>query len=58
MDENKHTVHGPPVQSRVAAAYRAVPAACAMILAHMVMNRGSRHGVMAKASRHGMARPL
>ena len=40
MDENKHTVHGPPVQSRDAVAYRAVPAACAMILAHMVMNRG------------------
>ena len=29
---NKKTVHGPPVQSIVAAAYRAVPAACAMIL--------------------------
>ena len=60
---NKKTVHGPPVQSRVAAAYRAVPAARAMILPHMVMNRrkgnrGSRHGAKAKASRQGMARPL
>ena len=57
-------VHGPPVQARVAAAYRAVPAACTMILVHMVMNRGqklgkcnkgSRHGVMAKVGRQGMA---
>ena len=37
-------VHGPPMQSRDAAAYRAVPAACAMILAHMVMNRGGEGG--------------
>ena len=50
------------MQSRVAAAYTAVPAACAMILVHMAMNkwgkgnRGSRHGVMAKASRQGMGR--
>ena len=52
------------MQARVAAANRAVLAACAMILAHMVMNRGggdaqqnrgSRHGAMAKASRQGMA---
>ena len=35
-----HTVHGLPMQSRDAAAYRAVPAARAMILAHMVMNGG------------------
>ena len=33
-----NTVHGLPVQSRDAAAYRAVPAEHAMILAHMVMN--------------------
>ena len=51
------------MQARVAAAYRAVPAARVMILAHMVMNggklnKGSRHGAMAKASRQGMARPL
>ena len=55
-------MHGLPVQSRDAAAYRAVPAARAMILAHMVMNggkcktRASRHGVKAKAGRQGMAR--
>ena len=54
-------MHGPPVQSRDAAAYRAVPSARAMILAHMAMNggkcnRGSRHVVMAKAGRQGMAR--
>ena len=61
MQANK-TVHGPPVQSRGAAANRAVPAAHAMILAHMVMNggqlqgRASRHGVKAKAGRQGMAR--
>ena len=47
------------MQSRGVAAYRAVPAARAMILAHMVMNganatRASRHGVKAKA---GMAMP-
>ena len=36
----ENTVHGLPVQSRVAAAYRAVPTARAMILAHMVMNGG------------------
>ena len=29
----EHTVHGPPMQSRDAAAYRAVPAERAMILA-------------------------
>ena len=34
------TVHGLPVQSRVAAAIRAAPAIYARILAHMVMNRG------------------
>ena len=33
-------VHGPPMQSRVAAANRAVLANCATILAHMVMNKG------------------
>ena len=54
-------VHGPPMQSRDAAAYRAVPAARAMILAHMAMNggkckKGSRHGAKAKAGRQGLAR--
>ena len=51
------------MQSRGVAAYRAVPAARAMILVHMVMDRNganatraSRHGVKAKASRQGMAR--
>ena len=39
MDGYKHTVHGPPMQSHDAAAYRAVPAARAMILAYMVMNK-------------------
>ena len=48
-----------------AAAYRAVPAERAMILAHMVMNKwgkcktkGSRHGAKAKGrqARHGKAR--
>ena len=54
-------MHGLPVQSLDAAAYRAVPAARAMILAHMVMNggkcktKGSRHGVKAKGGRQGMA---
>ena len=38
------TVHGPPVQSRVAAANRAVLAVCATILVHMVMNRGGGEG--------------
>ena len=33
-------VHGPPLQARVVAANRAVPANCATILAHMAMNRG------------------
>ena len=42
----RQTVHGLPVQSRVAAAIRAVPAICAMILAHMVMNRGEGGGEM------------
>ena len=57
-------MHGPPVQSRDAAAYRAVPAERAMILAHMVMNgnganvtgaagMGSRQR---QAGRQGMAR--
>ena len=67
MDGCKQTtVHRPPVQSCVAAANSAVLAACMMILAHMVMNRGgnakqngcSRHGVMAKAGRQGKTRPL
>ena len=41
MDEwMDNTVHGLPVQSHGAAAFRAVPAALAMILAHMVMNGG------------------
>ena len=50
------------MQSGDAAAYRAVPAARAMILAHMVMygwanaTRASRHGVKVKAGRQGMAR--
>ena len=65
---NKQTVHGPPVQSRVAAAIRAVPAICASILAHMVMNgggecktewgkmnRGQQAWIMAKVGRQGMA---
>ena len=46
------------------AACRAVPATCAMILGHMVMEghganatRASRHGVKAEAGRQGMARP-
>ena len=39
-------MHKPPVLARVAAAYRAVPTACAMILAHMVMNRGQKMGQM------------
>ena len=60
-DAANKMVHGLPVQSRDAAAYRAVPAARAMILAHMAMNggkcnKGSRHGVMAKAGRQGLAR--
>ena len=52
------------MQSRDAAAYRAVPAERATILAHMVMNRmgqmqqGSRHGAKAKAIRQGKTRPL
>ena len=51
------------MQSCDAAAYRAVPAERAMILAHMVMNgwgkcknKDSMHGVKAKAGRQGMAR--
>ena len=36
----KNTVHGLPMQSRGAAAYRAVPAERAMILAHMMMDGG------------------
>ena len=36
----KNTVHGPPMRSRDAAAYRAVSAARAMILAHMAKNGG------------------
>ena len=68
-EQKSQSVHGPPMQSRVAAANRAVLAACAMILAHMAMNKGrgnaeqnggrkmdegSRHG-MAKVGRQGMA---
>ena len=34
--------HGPPLQARVVAANRTVPAACTTILAHMVMNRGAK----------------
>ena len=50
------TVHGPPVQSRVAAAYRAVPAACATILAHMVMNGANeQQGQQAWGYGKGMA---
>ena len=50
-------VHGLPVQSRVAAAIRAVPAICVMILAHMVMNKGgggckTERGKMDEGSRH------
>ena len=52
--EQKKTVHGPPVQSRVAAAIIAVPAICARILAHMVMNGGGAWA-KAKAGRQGMA---
>ena len=61
MDGCKHTVHGPLVQARVAAAIRAVPANCARILAHMVMNRGgggggmqNRTGVNAESRAAGM----
>ena len=36
----RQPVHGPPMQARVAAANRAVLAACAMIQAHMAMNKG------------------
>ena len=59
-------MHGPPVQSRVAAAIRAVPAVCAMILAHMVMNREgeckTERGLVdmglgkGRQARHGMAK--
>ena len=38
--EMSQPVHGPPMQSRVAAANRAVLATCVTILEHMVMNRG------------------
>ena len=38
--EKSKPVHGPPVQSRVAAANRAVLAVGAMILAHIAMSRG------------------
>ena len=55
MDDNKHTVHGPPVQSRVAAAYRAVPAARATILAHMVMNGGKCKRAAGMGSRQRQA---
>ena len=57
-------MNGPPVQSRVAAANRAVIAACAMILAHMVMNRGqmqNRTGAAGMGPRQrqaGKTRPL
>ena len=50
------------MQARVAAANRAVPANCARILAHMVMNKGGggnakQNGAkkMDEGSRHGMA---
>ena len=72
--EKSQTVHGPPMQARVAAANRAVLAACAMILAHMAMNRGgemqNRTGAKmtqgqqawgqgkGRQARHGMTRPL
>ena len=53
-------MHGPPVQSDVAAANRAVLAVGAMILAHMVMNRGgeckTERGLVNMGSRHGMAK--
>ena len=69
MEGNKHTVHGLLVQSRVAAAIRAAPAICAMILAHMVMNWGgggckTERGLVGmgqgkgRQARHGMTRPL
>ena len=51
-DDATKTVHGPPVQARVAAAYRAVPAARTMVLAHMVMNRGG-NAKQNRGSRHG-----
>ena len=65
-------MHGPPMQSRVVAANRAVLATCTTILAHMVMNRGrgnaeqnggkrriegSRHD-MAKVSRQANSRQM
>ena len=65
MDAN--TVHGLPIQSRDAAAYRAVPAARAVILAHMVMNGGKcKEGLAGMGSRQrqadkawqGQTRPL
>ena len=55
-DSSKQTVHGPPVQSRVAAAYRAVPAERAIILAHMVMDGGKcNKGLAGMGSRQRQA---
>ena len=49
-------MHGPPVQSHDAAAYRAVPAERAMILAHMVMNGGKcNEGLAGMGSRQRQA---
>ena len=53
-------VHGPPMQSRVVAANRAVLATCATILAPMAMNKGwgkcrTERGLVDMGSRHGMA---
>ena len=65
VKQKSQPVHGPPMQSRVAAANRAVLAACARILAHMAMNKGggvemqNRTGAkMDEGSRHGITRPL
>ena len=54
-------MHGPPLQARVVAANRAVPANCATILAHMAMNKGQGNAKQNGAkndesSRHDMAK--
>ena len=59
--QKSQPVHGPPMQSRVAPANRAVLATRATILTHMVMNRGGkcrteRGQKMDEGSRHGMAK--
>ena len=60
--EKSQPAHGPPMQSRVAAANRAVLATCVTILEHMVMNRGGGNAEQNRGknvdedSRHGMAK--